>query len=136
MTTIVMGDGPLELEADARGEHLWVSAPRLASATGWTLKPEGLCKDSVCVPVPAARAAELVADDAIDLAGLWRHLGRPVLHDEAGAIWVLGESAAERSAALRSLEAPDFTLPDLDGTLHSLSDHRGRKVLLCTWASW
>ena len=32
--------------------------------------------------------------------------------------------------------APDFTLPDLEGRLHSLSEHRGKKVLLVTWASW
>jgi alkyl hydroperoxide reductase subunit AhpC len=32
--------------------------------------------------------------------------------------------------------APDFTLPDLDGNLHSLSDHRGEKVVLLSWASF
>ncbi|MBI3853814.1 MAG: redoxin domain-containing protein [Verrucomicrobia bacterium] len=32
--------------------------------------------------------------------------------------------------------APDFTLPDLKGKAHSLSDFRGKKVLLITWASW
>ena len=32
--------------------------------------------------------------------------------------------------------APDFTLPDLAGTQHTLSSLRGRKVLLATWASW
>jgi hypothetical protein len=38
--------------------------------------------------------------------------------------------------ALRSLEAPDFSLPDVAGRMHALSDHRGKKVLLVTWASW
>ena len=33
-------------------------------------------------------------------------------------------------------EAPDFTLPDAAGRLHRLSEHRGKKVLLVTWASW
>jgi peroxiredoxin len=32
--------------------------------------------------------------------------------------------------------APAFALPDLDGRRHRLSDHRGNKVLLVTWASW
>ena len=32
--------------------------------------------------------------------------------------------------------APDFALPDLAGELHTLSEHRGKKVLLATWASW
>jgi peroxiredoxin len=34
------------------------------------------------------------------------------------------------------LDAPDFTLPDLTGAEHALSEHRGKKVLLATWASW
>ena len=32
--------------------------------------------------------------------------------------------------------APDFTLPDLAGMPHTLSELRGKKVFLCTWASW
>jgi hypothetical protein len=53
-----------------------------------------------------------------------------------GQAWVLGQSARDRADALRSLEAPDFTLPDSGGRPHSLSEHRGKKVLLVTWASW
>lgn len=32
--------------------------------------------------------------------------------------------------------APDFTLPDLDGTMRSLSQFRGRPVALFFWATW
>ena len=32
--------------------------------------------------------------------------------------------------------APDFELPDLAGVRRKLSDFRGKKVLLITWASW
>lgn len=32
--------------------------------------------------------------------------------------------------------APDFTLTDLDGNSHSLSDYRGEIVILNFWASW
>ena len=39
-------------------------------------------------------------------------------------------------ALLDTLEAPDFTLPGIDGTLQTLSDHRGKKVLLIAYASW
>lgn len=62
--------------------------------------------------------------------------GRPVAVDlEEGAAY-LGVPALERARRLASLQAPDFTLPDLDGRLHSLSDHRGRKVFLVAYASW
>lgn len=32
--------------------------------------------------------------------------------------------------------APDFTLQSLDGREIRLSDYRGKRVLLFTWASW
>lgn len=32
--------------------------------------------------------------------------------------------------------APDFTLDDLNGDAHSLSDYRGRVVILNFWATW
>ena len=70
------------------------------------------------------------------MAALWRHLGRPVAHSERGHVWALGGSARDRAATLHSLEAPDFTLPDASGRPHSLSDYRGKKVFLVTWASW
>lgn len=122
--------------ARPEGAALWLPAPEAEAATGWVLRPEGFCQDDRCVPLPPGRAGALVRDDGIDVAGLWRHLGRAVAASDRGHVWVLGGGAGERAAALRSLQAPDFTLPDHTGRLHSLADHRGRKVLLVTWASW
>jgi hypothetical protein len=62
--------------------------------------------------------------------------GRPVAVDHDERVAYLGVSAADRAKTLASLEAPDFRLPDLDGRLHSLSEHRGKKVLLVAYASW
>ena len=33
-------------------------------------------------------------------------------------------------------QAPDFELPNQDGKIIKLSDYRGKKVLIVTWASW
>ncbi|MBK7726907.1 MAG: redoxin domain-containing protein [Dehalococcoidia bacterium] len=33
-------------------------------------------------------------------------------------------------------EAPDFRLTDYLGMEHQLTDYRGRKVFLVSWASW
>ena len=98
----------------------------LTEATGWTLKPEGLCRDDVCVLVP-----DDVRDDPI---ALWTRLGWPVV--SSGDDVYLGEGASTRADALAGTVAPNFTLKDIDGVEHSLSDHRGKKVLISSWAPW
>lgn len=117
-------------------DELWISAVDLERATGWKLKPEGLCRDDLCMVVAPSDRERLIDGDAVCASGLWETLRRPVLHDEARSAWMLGESATDRSRELESLKAPDFTLPDITGKLHSLSDFRGKKVFLATWASW
>ena len=137
MTTLLTETTETPLPADrVQGERLWLSPAELETATGWSSKPEGLCRGSVCVPIPAGREQEFLRGSQIDVAAFWRHLGQPLAHSDDGGTWVLGASAADRAAALRSLQAPDFTLPDRDGRPHSLSEHRGKKVLLVSWASW
>jgi hypothetical protein len=129
MTTILTDRGDAQVEA---GNGLNVSAADAERATGWTLKPEGMCREEICVPLPSGMAA----NGRIDLAAFWRHIGNPVLSSDSGDVWMLGTGVEARRAALEGLEAPDFTLPDLAGTPHRLSSLRGRKVLLATWASW
>lgn len=144
MTTILYGVRPsFEAAATPWGATLLLPAAELSAATGWELKPEGLCQADVCVPVP--RGFELVTPMTaeggqtqirIDLDQLARLLDQPVVRDEAHGVWCAGEASPTRRAALQSLEAPDFTLPDLDGRLHRLSDYRGKKIFLVSWASW
>jgi len=137
MVTLLMDGRDAEaVSARSAGEDLFLPVADLERATGWALKPEGLCQGEVCVPVPAAKRSEWLRDDAANLAAFWRHLGRPVLHDERGETWVFGGGAQERGQHLRNLEAPDFALPDLSGRMHRLSDYRGKRVFLVTWASW
>jgi len=126
MATVLTEQGEMTFVAT---NGLWLSADDAERATGWTLKPEGMCQDDVCVPLP-------IRDGRVDVAGFWRLLDRPVVSDAAGETWVLGADAEQRNAALAGLVAPDFSLPDLAGVLHTLSSLRGSKVLLCTWASW
>ena len=99
------------------------------AVTGWTLKAEGMCRDEICVPLPAAMTA-----GGVDVLAFWRLLGHPVVSE--GETHVLGTAASARQSALEDLQAPDFTLPDLDGVEHRLSELRGKKVFLTAWASW
>lgn len=123
-------------EGAAEGDDLWLDAAAIEQATGWAWTPEGLCHGDVCVPLPPATKPELVRDGRLNLAAMWRRSGQPVVHDAASRTWVLGIGAEQRGTALATLEAPDFELPDLDGAVHRLSQYRGRKVFMATWASW
>ena len=117
--------------AETCGESLWLSATDMQAATGWKLETAGLCRGDACVRVDNAWCD---ADGRIDLMAFARHMGQPVSRDDN--VVAFGESVNVRNAALFSLEAPDFTLPDLDGVMHSLSDYRGKKVFLHSWGSY
>lgn len=131
----LIDDGRLvQLKAHVDGDGVRVPPAGLHQALGWTLEPRGLCRGGVCVPV-RDRAA-LVDERGIDLARFAALLDRPLAVDAEEGSAALGASAAERCSQLRSLEAPDFALPDLTGRLHSLSEQRGKKVLLIAYASW
>jgi hypothetical protein len=129
VTTILTERGEITLAATS---DLWLTAADTEQAIGWTLKPEGMCQDDVCVHLPEGVAR----DGRVDVAAFWQLLNRPVVHDDAGATWALGAGAEQRNQALEGLQAPDFSLPDLAGVPHKLSALRGKKVFLCTWASW
>lgn len=120
-----------EHEVAAR-DGLWMSPVDAEKVTGWNLKPEGMCRAELCVPLPASA----VGVNEVDVQAFWRKLGGPVVASEASDVWALGAPAGERNAALEGLQAPEFTLPDVDGTPRSLSELRGKKVFLATWASW
>lgn len=131
----VIDDGrAVDVAARVEDGRIMLTPDVLEESLGWSLKPEGLCRGDVCVPLRSGD--DRVSSAGVDLAAFADMIGRPLaVETDAGAA-ALGASAAERGARLAALEAPDFTLPDLTGALHSLSEHRGKKVLLVAYASW
>jgi hypothetical protein len=111
---------------------LWMPAADAERVTGWALKPEGMCRTEACVSLPA----DAVKGEDVNVEAFWRKLGGPVVANDARDVFALGAPAEERNAALEGLMAPDFTLPDIDGKPRRLSELRGKKVFLATWASW
>ena len=140
MVTVLTETSATELAGRPSESHstdeLWLSNSDTAAITGWSMKPEGLCKDDVCVPTPLGRSEGFVRGDNINVSAFWDLMGKPAVRSANADVWLLGEGASTCNNALLSLEAPDFTLNDLDGNLHSLSDFRGKRVLLVTCASW
>jgi hypothetical protein len=122
--------------ARSDGDDLWIPLSELKSVSGWELKPEGVCKDEVCVPVPDSRRQALIRDGQLNLTEFARLIEQPVDHDVNNTVWYFGPAAWEWKGRLTSRVAPDFELPDLSGGIHTLSELRGKKVFLLFWAGW
>jgi hypothetical protein len=126
--------------ASETSNDLWITTSDLARATRFVIKPQGVCRDELCFPLPKNRTTEFVskrgATNWFNLSNFARLIKQPFVSDQKNGVWYFGVRAAEQNGYLALFKAPDFTLPDLNGKLHSLADFRGKKVLLVTWASW
>jgi peroxiredoxin len=111
-----------------------VDGAQLAEVTGWALKPEGLCRGEVCVPL-LGRAID-AGTGQIGFAAWAEVLGYALAVDPEHSVAALAPPAHASAAVAVGSPAPDVCLPDVDGETHSLSDLAGRKRVLVTWASW
>lgn len=134
MTVAVITREVNTVDGEVVDDRILVLEGELPAAIGWELKAEGLCRDDVCVLVPD-RAA-LGADGVVDIAGVAALLGRRTVTDADAGIIALSLDTETRSQAIDELVAPNFTLPDLDGNLHSLDEWRGRRRMLFAFSSW
>ena len=119
---------------------LWVTLTDLTRATRFEVKPKGVCRDELCFPISKTRRSAFFMTGSkvkwFNLSEFARLVRQPSAYDEKHNVWYFGPRTEVQNGYLASLEAPAFTLPDISGKMHSLSDFRGKKVLLVTWASW
>ena len=139
--TVIYDGVATEVAVDPNSStDLWITTGDLTRATRFVIKPQGVCRDELCFPLPKSRKAEFVSKRGatawFNLSEFARLIKQPFATDQKNGVWYFGARASEQTGYLTSLKAPDFTLPDLNGKLHSLADFRGKKVLLVTWASW
>ncbi len=130
----VLSDEVRTVDTTVDDGRVLLDPKQLPAALGWELKPEGLCRDDVCVPFRDPGALQVGAQ--LDLAAVAGALGRPVVVDGNAGVVAVALPAEARHQALRDLEAPPFALEDLDGRSHTLDEWRGRKKLLVAFASW
>jgi hypothetical protein len=138
--TIIYDDVATEINsANEDSSQLWITTTDLKQATRFELKPQGVCRDVLCFPLPKSRQGDFLRKESgkswFNLTAFADLVHQPVAHDPGSSAWYFGLRSDQRQG-LSSLQAPNFTLPDMSGKMHSLSDFRGKKVLLVTWASW
>ena len=124
-------------------KDLWMSLKDLTRVTKFVLKPQGVCREKLCYPIPKGRTRDFLFNTTKPKPTTWfnmsefaRLIHHPVAYDDAQSVWYFGAMPEQRNGYISSLMAPNFSLPDPKFQMHSLSDFRGKKVLLITWASW
>jgi hypothetical protein len=130
MQLTVLDQAEMTSEADIDEDHVWIPAADLEPATGWTRKPEGLCRQATCVPV---RTPVDGPDGTIDLAAVARALGKRLVVDAGAGVAAIADDPMGRGEP-RNLH--ELCLPDVDGRMVDLSGTAGKKVVLLAWASW
>lgn len=139
--TVLFQDRVVEVDRTLGDPNdLWVVPADLTRINDFVLKPEGACLAELCIPVRQDRDSEMFVTRAgqgwFNVTELARKLQQAFTVDREHAVWAFGNIPVTRNAFLQSAMAPDFALPNRDGTLVRLSDFRGKKVLIITWASW
>ena len=139
--TVLFDDTVVRVERTlADPNDLWVLPADLTRINGFELKPEGACLDAFCVPLRQDEDSAMFVTRAgqgwFNVTELARRLQQAYAVDHDRQVWSFGQIPLTRQSFLRSGVAPDFTLPNRQGEPVHLSDFRGKKVLIVTWASW
>ena len=121
-----------EPDGRARDGTLWVHKDEVAPVNGFSVEQHGACRGDLCLPLPD----DARRDDLFNLTAFARTTGQVVVAEPDAGVWSFGEMQALGGGLSHSRVAPDFEVPDRTGRPIRLSDFRGRKVLLVTWASW
>jgi len=111
-------------------KELWVRAGDLPRINQFEVKPQGACRADICIPL----SKDLKSGEWFNLTGFARRVRQAYVSDSG--VWSFGEIPAVRGVFYQSRMAPDFAVPDRKGRVVRLSDFRGKKVLVVTWASW
>jgi hypothetical protein len=129
--TVLYGDRATKLDkTKPDANDLWVRSVDLPRINEFEVKPQGACRADICIPL----SKSLKNGEWFNLTGFARKVGQTFIAD--AGVWSFGEVPVVRGSYYNSRIAPDFAVPDRKGRTVHLSDFRGKKVLVVTWASW
>lgn len=139
--TVLYGNHAVEITQTLEDPtDLWVTAADLKRINGFELKAEGACLNDICIPLNQEEDNALVVTRRgkkwVNLTAFAQKLDQSWVVERAQAVWSFSAVPIARTAYIQSAVAPDFELPDRSGKMVRLSDFRGKKVMILTWASW
>lgn len=129
--TVLFGEKAVALDkVRGDGQNLWVLSKDLPRINEFEVKPQGACRADICIPL----SKTLKNGEWFNLTGFASKIGEKVVADQN--VYSFGEIPVLRGSFYNSRVAPDFAVPDRKGKVIHLSDFRGKKALVITWASW
>lgn len=129
--TVLFGEKAVALDrVRSDGQNLWVASKDLPRINEFEVKPQGACRADICIPL----SKTLKNGEWFSLTGFASKIGETVVADQN--VYSFGEIPVLRGGFYNSRIAPDFAVPDRKGKIVHLSDFRGKKTLVLTWASW
>jgi hypothetical protein len=129
--TVLFGENTVALDKTRVIDgNLWVQSEDLPRINQFEVKPQGACRAGVCIPL----SKTLKNGDWFNLTGFAHRIGETVVNEQT--VYSFGEIPVLRGSFYNSRIAPDFAVPDRQGKVVHLSDFRGKKALVITWASW
>ncbi len=138
--TILANDNITKVAACPNNEDaLWIRADELKVATGFELKESGACYDplNICIPLLEEGFTQTLSDHKwLNISKLSQRLEQACISNDDHTVWSLGLLPEARKAMLTSSIAPDFEIVDINGEIVRLSELKGKKVLIVTWATW
>ena len=119
---------------------LWIPSEDLTRVNGFELKQEGACLDEICVPVKQDEDSDMFVRREgrtwFNVTELADKLQQPVVVDYEAGVYSFGAIPVTRASFRGQAVAPNFELTDRNGNKVQLSDFKGKKIMLLTWASW
>jgi len=108
MRTIIYDGMPTQVAlAPEPSTDLWITTNDLKRATRFVIKPQGVCRDELCFPLPKNRKVEFIAkkdsDTWFNLTEFAKLIKQPFTSDQKNGVWYFGARSRSRTAiSLRS----------------------------------
>lgn len=118
---------------------LWVLENELTAATGFELKSSGACYPKLDICIPLFENDFTYEDEDgkwLNISKLAKTLDMALVSNKDDSVWSLGIIPQEREHLLNTGMAPNIKMVDIHGKSIRLSNFRGKKVLIVTWATW
>ena len=135
-TTVLYQGRAVTLAETGAGDGLLIRPDELPSVNGFELKPEGACREELCVPLNEDVLIRQGGTEWFDLAAFADLIGQPYVADRPAGVWSFAEIPARRESMMVDAMAPEFEVTDRQGNRIGTADLKGKKALIVTWSSW